>query len=189
MYGDMSAMVKTIVRATAAALMLGSAAMVATATGARADGAFHQTTNTGNTGWCLQPLATGSQSPVVQRPCDNTNSLQLWTVLSTPSGGTHYRFQNADGWCISTDSLRNGDPVHTDECAVSGGTTVSNAEWNASSSIVSGQAIVVALQSRLGFVNRAECLDEPGALPGNSNMQMWVCNGTNAQRWLVNSNN
>ena len=119
----------------------------------------------------------------------SVDTKKLSRVLSTPSGGTHYRFQNADGWCISTDSLRNGDPVHTDECAVSGGTTVSNAEWNASSSIVSGQAIVVALQSRLGFVNRAECLDEPGALPGNSNMQMWVCNGTNAQRWLINSNN
>lgn len=202
----MSTRIKSLVSAAAAVLMLGSAAMLATATGASAKtapaktivpfaGEFHHIINAGHlpgdpavpAGECLQPLTADFRAPIVQRPCDGS-SLQQWALQFTPSGGTHYRFLNADGWCLSTDSLRNGDPVLADECTVGSNGTVSNAEWNASSTIVDNQAIFVSLQSRLGFVNRAECLDEPGALAGNSNMQMWACNGTSAQRWLVESN-
>jgi len=201
----MSTRIKSLVSAAAAVLMLGSAAMLATATGASAKtapvktivpfaGSFHPIINAGHlprdpafpAGECLQPLTTDVLAPIVQRPCDGS-SAQLWTVELTPSGGSHYRFLNSDGWCMSVDAIGNGVPVIQDECAVSGGTTVSNAEWNSTATIVANQAIVVSLHSRLRFVNSAHCLDEPGALAGNSNMQLFACNSTNAQRWLVNS--
>jgi len=204
-YGEMSK-IRALVGVTAAVLMAGSAALLATATGASAQtppvkaivpfaGSLHPIMNAGHlpgdpaapAGECLQPLTTDFRAPIVQRPC-NGSSAQLWAVELTPSGGTHYRFLNTDGWCMSVDSVGNGVPVLQDECAVSGGTTVSNAEWNSTATIVANQSIVVSLHTRIGFVNSAHCLDEPGALAGNSNMQLFACNSTNAQRWLVNSN-
>jgi len=186
-------MVRSLVRAAAAMLMLGSVALLATATAASANtgsmkivpraGLFHTITNAGHSDWCLQPLTTAFRAPIVQRPCDGS-AAQEWETLSTPSGGTHYRFLNTSGWCMSVDKLGNGTPILQDECQVSGGTTVSNAEWNASANLPNA----VTLQSRFGFVNRTQCLDEPGAAAGNSNMQLFTCNGTLAQIWVIGFN-
>jgi len=192
----MPTMIRTLGRAVAAALMLGSVAVLAMATGASAQpvpvktaivpfaGQFHPINNAGNPSECLQPLTSDFRAPIVQRPCDGSMA-QGWAVDPAPSGGTHYRFLNPDGWCISTDSLTNGSPILQDECAVPGRTTVSNAEWNASATLLANRVTEVTLHSRLGFVNSAHCLDEPGGLAGNSNMQIFACNGTNAQNWLI----
>jgi hypothetical protein len=190
-----STKVKSLVGAAAAVLMLGSAALLATATGASAKtgpvktiipfaGEFHPISNAGHSGECLQPLTPDFRAPIVQRPCDGS-AAQEWATLSTPSGGTHYRFLNTSGWCMSVDRIGNGAPVLQDECEVSGGTTVSNAEWNSSATLPN----VVTLQSRFGFVNRTLCLDEPGASGGNVNMQLFNCNGTLAQIWVVGFGN
>ena len=40
-----------------------------------------------------------------------------------------------------------------------------------------------------GFINRTVCLDEPGALGGTRNLQVFTCNGTIAQIWVIGFGN
>jgi len=189
-------MFKSLGRTVAAALMFGSVALLATATVASAQttpvpmkivpfaGEFHPIHPAGHSELCLQPVTPDFRAVIEQTTC-NGSTAQEWETLSTPSGGTHYRFLNTSGWCMSVDAIKNGTPVLQDECEVSGGTTVSNAEWNASASLPNS----VTLQSRFGFINRTVCLDEPGALGGTRNLQVFTCNGTIAQIWVIGFGN
>jgi hypothetical protein len=181
--------------AVAAALLLGSAGLLAMATGATAQtpspppaktvvplaGEFHPIKLVNHSEACLQPVTSGFRSIVMDVTCDSGNSLQQWATLSTPSGGTHYRFLNTDGWCMSVDEVRDGATVVMDECEVAGGTTVSNAEWNASAKLPD----VVTPQTRVGFRNNNFCLNGTTfALP----LQIFTCNGSLAERWVVGFN-
>jgi hypothetical protein len=189
-------MFRSLGRAVAAALMLGSITLLATATVASAQttpvpmkimpraGEFHPIHPAGHSDLCLQPVTPAFRALIEQTTC-NGSTAQEWETLSTPSGGTHYRLLNTSGWCMSVDAIKNGTPVLQDECEVAGGTTVSNAEWNASGSLPNS----VTLQSRFGFVNRTVCLDEPGALGGTQNIQVFTCNGTLAQIWVIGFGN
>jgi hypothetical protein len=184
-----STIVKSVARVVAAVIMVVSAGLLVTAGTANAQtpspksitpfaGAFHTITNAGHSGMCLQPVTPDFRSLIVQRPCDGSQA-QLWASLFT--GTNHYRFLNTSGWCMSVDSPASGSAVLQDECEAPGQTTVSNAEWNSGASLPN----VVTLRTRFRFVDNNTCLDEPGASGGNVNMQLFTCNGTLAQRWVV----
>ena len=139
-------------------------------------GVFNPIRNVGNNK-CLQPVVPVEQSGVVQEPCDGS-TLQGWQFVSL--GSNHYRFVNqASGACLSTFSPppNNGDPIGLQMCR-----NVSNLEFNAGTSLPN----VVVLESREGFVNTGFCLDVPGASSQDGlQMQIFQCNGTLAQRWVV----
>lgn len=187
-------MIRSFSRALTAVLMLGSIAVLAMATGASAQtapvkivpraGEFHPIHPAGHSDLCLQPVTPAFRALIEQTTC-NGSTAQEWETLSTPSGGVHYRLLNTSGWCMSVDGVKSGTPVLQDECEVPGGTTVSNAEWNASTSLPNS----VTLQSRFGFVNRSVCLDEPGASGGQQNLQLFTCNNTIAQIWVIGFGN
>jgi hypothetical protein len=188
----MTAMLRSLARAAAAALMIGSAALLATpATGsAQATpapmnvtpfaGLFHVISPVAHSNMCLQPFTPTYRSVIVERPCDGS-AAQEWAILSTPSGGTHYRFLNNSGFCLWVDDgTVTAGILREDECQTSapGSTTVSNAEWNSSAL----QPNAVTLQSRLGFVNRNLCLTDEGA---GFDTEVSACDGTVSQIWLI----
>jgi hypothetical protein len=188
----MTAMLRSLARAAAAALMIGGAALLATPATASARampapmnvtpfaGLFHVINPVAHSNMCLQPFTPTYRSVIVERPCDGS-AAQEWAILSTPSGGTHYRFLNNSGFCLWVDDgTVTAGILREDECQTSapGSTTVSNAEWNSSAL----QPNAVTLQSRLGFVNRNLCLTDEG--PG-FDTEVSACDGTVSQIWLI----
>jgi hypothetical protein len=150
-----------------------------------APGEFHEIRNNFHTpAMCLQPREQVFGSPIVQMPC-NGSSAQGWLRLAM--GNNHYRFANTLGLCIFTDdNPANGTPIWLDECAVDGGTTVSNAEWRSTRSLPNPD---VRLSTHVHFTEHNFCVDEPGA-SGASNVavQLFACNTSIAQRWSVGFN-
>jgi Ricin-type beta-trefoil lectin domain len=144
-------------------------------------GEFHQIRNVGSN-LCLQPKDGNPNfdTPIVQEPC-NGSSTQGWAALNM--GNNHYRFLNPNGWCINVGGeLADGVRVQQDECAAPGQDTVSDAEWNAGARLPQ----VVTLRSLLHGADNNFCLDVPGGRADlGSVIQVWACNGTLAQRWVV----
>jgi hypothetical protein len=126
---------------------------------------------------CLQPVSPVVSSPVVQQHCDGSLA-QGWQFIQT--GTNHYRFLNQlSGLCLFAfiDPAANGNPMGLNTCR-----TVSNEEFNAGRSLPD----IVSLESRTGFRDTGFCLDVPGgASTDGLQMQLWQCNGTAAQRWVV----
>ena len=187
----MSTFARTLFRAFAAVLLAvagtivwGGAANAQPVT-LHAPGEFHEIRNNFHTpAMCLQPREQAFGSPIIQMPC-NGSSAQGWVRLDM--GGNHYRFANTLGLCIFTDdSPANGTPLWLDECAVSGGNTVSNAEWTSTRSLPN---VDVRLSTHVHFAEHNLCIDEPGA-SGASNLgvQLFACNTSIAQRWSVGFN-
>ncbi|WP_406453506.1 RICIN domain-containing protein [Streptomyces sp. NBC_01622] len=147
-------------------------------------GEFHRILNVAS-GKCLQPQSTSFGAPIVQKTCDGS-SAQGWFALDM--GSNHFRFLNPSGWCMFvSDTLTNGGPVWQDECAVAGGTTVSNAEWKASAALPND----VTLRSHVHFVDTNFCLDVPGGSTAEGlAVQVWTCSGTYNpnQHWIVGLN-
>jgi hypothetical protein len=185
-------------RAAAAAFLLGSAALLATPATASAQatpapmnvtpfaGLFHPIASAAHPGMCLTAADTDWGAKIFEDPCDGS-AAQEWAILTTPSGGTHYRFLNTGGFCLWTpDDPVVGELPHLDECQTSAAadSTVSNAEWNASLPLPNA----VTLQTRVGFVNWNLCLNEviPGG-PGLSSsfVSLAACNGGASQVWVV----
>ena len=139
-------------------------------------GVFNPIRNVGNNK-CLQPVSPVVSSPVVQEPCDGSLA-QGWEIVSL--GSNHYRFLNQlSGLCLFAFSPppTNGDPMGLNTCR-----TVSNEEFNAGATLPN----VVSLESREGFTDTGFCLDVPGgAATDGLQMQLFQCNGTLAQRWVV----
>lgn len=143
-------------------------------------GEFHPLRNVGNNK-CLQPQSLNFGAPIVQMTC-NGSLAQGWASLNM--GSNHYRFlNNLSGLCMFVgDTPTNGAPVWLDECAVAGGTTVSNAEWNSGTPLPN----VVSLRTRVHFRDNNFCLDVPGGSAAEGlPVQLWNCNSTLAQRWVV----
>jgi hypothetical protein len=147
-------------------------------------GEFHRIQNVGN-GKCLQPQASPG-TRIVQLTC-NGSSEQGWLALN--DGSNRYRFVNGSGrGCISVnDTPVNGGPVQLDNCTLSDGSgrAVSNAQWNSGTVLPD----VVTLKTRVRNVNNNFCLDVPGASSVDGlAMQLFTCNGSLAQRWVVGFN-
>ncbi len=140
-------------------------------------GVFNPIRNVGNNK-CLQPTVPPVVSAgVVQAPCDGSLA-QGWEF--TQVGTNHYWFTNQlSGLCLFAfgDPAGNGNPMGLNTCR-----NVSNEEFNAGTSLPN----VVSLESRTGFRDTGFCLDVPGAQATDGlQMQLWRCNGTLAQRWVV----
>jgi hypothetical protein len=180
----------------AATIVLAGLALAATATEANAQpapasasstsvtpfaGVFHPIKNVGN-GKCLQPAggSTAEFAAIVQVPC--TNSIAQGWQYTPASGSNHYRFVNQlSGYCFDAfDGTFNGARLLQGTCV-----PISNEEWNTGAPLPN----VVSLMSRVGFRDTGYCIDVPGAQATDGlAMQMYRCNGTLAQRWVVGFN-
>jgi hypothetical protein len=79
-----------------------------------------------------------------------------------------------------------GGHLEEAQCAVSGGSTVSNAEWTSTHPLPN---VDVRLSTHVHFAEHNFCIDEPGASGGsNLAVQLFTCNTTIAQRWSVGFN-
>jgi hypothetical protein len=172
----------------AAALVLAGLGLVSTATQAHAQpasstsvtpfaGVFGPIKNVGN-GKCLQPAggSTAEFAAIVQMPCTNSIA-QGWQYVRV--GTNHYRFINQlSGYCFDGfDGAFNGARLLQGTCV-----PISNEEWNTGAALPN----VVTLMSRVGFRDTNYCIDVPGAQATDGlAMQLYRCNGTLAQRWVV----
>jgi hypothetical protein len=168
----------------AAVVLLAGLGLAATATATdarsasvRSAGVFNPIRNVGN-GKCLQPEggSTALFAAIVQEPCDGS-SAQSWESLQV--GTNHYQFVNqASGNCLDAfDGVFNGARLLQNECK-----RISNDEFNTSAALPN----VVILESRVGFRDTGFCVDVPGASAADGlAMQLYRCNGTLAQRWVV----
>lgn len=167
----------------AAAALLAGAALAVTAPSATAQpvpaaSAFTPIKNVGN-GLCLQPEGGSTQefAAIVQAACVTGSTAQGWSSIEV--GTNHYRFLNQrSGYCFDAfDGAFDGARLLQGTCK-----SISNEEFNTDTALPN----VVILESRVGFRDTGFCVDVPGSQtnPGLA-MQIWGCNGTLAQRWVV----
>lgn len=139
-------------------------------------GLFNPIKNVGDNK-CLQPASPVVGSGVVQEPCDNSTA-QGWQFNRVAKN--HYQLENQlSGLCLWAfgDPAANGNPMGLNTCG-----TASNEEFNTNTSLPN----VVILESRTGFHDTGFCVDVPGSQPTDGlGMQLFECNGTLAQRWVV----
>jgi len=172
----------------AAVVLLAGVGLTATASAASAQpasagsvttfaGVFNPIKNVGN-GKCLQPAggSTALFEAIVQMPC-NGSSAQGWQYARV--GTNTYNFINqVSGLCMwAWDGAFDGGRVLQSLCNRS-----SNAQFKTNAALPN----VVVLQSRVGFRDTGFCVDVPSASSADGlGMQMYRCNGTLAQRWVV----
>lgn len=138
-------------------------------------GVFNPIKNVGN-GMCLQPVTPVANTAVVQEPCDGS-SMQGWQQVQV--SGTTYGFLNqASGDCLfAFTGAQNGAPMGLNSCR-----TVSNEQFDAHATLPN----VTELESRIGFSDTGFCVDVPGAsTTAGLQLQLFSCNGTLAQRWVI----
>ncbi|MEV6006980.1 RICIN domain-containing protein [Streptomyces sp. NPDC051976] len=140
-------------------------------------GLFHPIKNVGDNK-CLEPQggSTALFAPIVQVTCNTADVAQGWQYIRTATN--HYRLENQlSGYCIwAWDGAFNGGRVLQDVC------NFSNSDFNANTSLPN----VVPLETRVGNKDTGYCLDVPGAAPTEGlALQIYGCNGTLAQRWVV----
>jgi hypothetical protein len=124
---------------------------------------------------CLQPAGESLDAGVsiIQVRCNN-NDAQIWFLKDL--GGHVIRAQNLhSGLCMDAlGGAVNGTPIVQWPCS-----TITNQRFQASETMPA----IVTLRSRVAGTS-SHCLDVPG---GQSTeglaVQLWVCNGTAAQRW------
>ncbi|BFU44414.1 RICIN domain-containing protein [Krasilnikovia sp. MM14-A1004] len=183
--------VRNLPRHLTVLILLAGTALAVTPAGAEArsaapvrplvGGVFNPIRNVGD-GKCLQPEGESMAefAAIVQMPCATTGLAGLaqgWQQIRV--GTNHYRFVNQlSGFCFDAfDGAFNGARLLQGTCV-----PISNEEFNTNT----GLPNVVALESRVGFRNTGYCIDVPGALPFDGMaMQIYRCNGTLAQRWVV----
>lgn len=172
----------------AATLLMAGIGLAGTATGASAQpapntsvaprvGVFNPIKNVGDSE-CLQPIggSTALFAAIVQEPC-NGSAAQGWQFLKVATNHYHFLNQNS-GLCFDAfDGVFNGARLLQNTCA-----NISNDEWNTGATLPD----VVKLESRVGFRDTGFCIDVPGGAATNgAAMQIFGCNGTLAQRWVV----
>jgi len=139
-----------------------------------------------NTQLCLQPQGGSTGDVIVElRPCVASAPAQNW--LFSQKGSSDWEIINAQsGKCLYNGSavpqVDGGQPITHEGCNVFGtNVPASNALWKPSS-----LTNFSSLQSRIQHRDSGFCLDVPGANPfDGATMQMWHCNGTPAQIWVV----
>lgn len=142
-------------------------------------GVFNPIRNVGNN-LCLQPVIPAPNSAVVQEPClaagDPNASIQGWQAVTI--GGRTGFLNQASGACLfAFVGAQDGAPMGLNVCR-----TVSNEEFDTSAPLPN----VVQIESRIGFTDTGFCVDVPGASTTvGLQMQLFSCNGTLAQRWVV----
>ena len=127
---------------------------------------------------CLQPV-NGSivqGAAIVQEPC-NEGAAQQW--LSVPAGGDIVHYQNVlSGLCLDArGGAVNHTPVQQWTC-----NSISNENWEPGEDL---SDYIPPLYSRVSGTS-SYCLDIPGGQPTvGLAMQIYRCNGTEAQQWWL----
>jgi hypothetical protein len=115
---------------------------------------------------------------VYTQPCNVSNNwAQQWTYLYQDVG--IYKIENRaiGGWCIEANAIADGSAVPLWPCS----STESNLRWNP---FDAGFGLT-GFQSRISG-SFGHCLDVPGAQTAPSwSMQVYGCNNTSAQRFVV----
>jgi hypothetical protein len=131
---------------------------------------------------CLEPegQSTVEFASIVQEPCVTSgleSIAQGWEYIRT--GTNHFRFKNQlSGFCFDAfDGAFNGARLLQGTCV-----PISNEEYNTGTSLPA----VTKIESRERFRDTGYCVDVPGAqwTPGLA-MQIYRCNGTPAQVWVI----
>lgn len=138
-------------------------------------GVFNPIRNVGNN-LCLQPVNPVPNSPVVQEPCDG-GAMQGWQYIHDDAHGGWLFVNQASGACLNAFiKAENGAPFGLSACR-----SVSNERF-----FTNLLPSVTTVESLIGGKRTGLCLDVPGAsgAPGLQ-MQLWGCNGTLAQRWVI----
>jgi len=140
-------------------------------------GAFHPIKNAG-TGMCLEPEGPAEFTRIRQMPCDRANPAQGW--LEQRVGTHHYMFLNQHtGLCFDAfDGAVNGGRLLQSGCFRG----LSTEEFNTDVDLPN----ITIIESRVHGRDTGFCVDVPGgqATPGLL-MQIFRCNGTPAQRWVI----
>ncbi len=127
---------------------------------------------------CLQPInkSTLQGSAIVQVECGAGAPGQVWIISGAGNGSSH--LMNAlTGLCLDArGSATNRTPVQQWTC-----NNITNENWE-----VVGPAYIVNLKSRVSGTSNY-CLDVPGGqTTAGLAMQIYSCNGTASQLWLIN---
>ena len=162
--------------------VLASAMSIAVSAPASASGPIYELRNHSN-GFCLQPV-NGTQdagAAVVQEPCGRSFT-QRWVFHRLSVGHPLYRIENLlSHQCLDAlGGATNGTRVVQWPCA-----SISNQTWDTGVTLT-GFSTAVTVKSRVSGTT-SHCLDVPGGelfTPGLP-MQIWGCNGTLAQEWLL----
>jgi hypothetical protein len=131
---------------------------------------------------CLQP-ANNSTSPgaaIVLEPCDRNNASQLWSAVA--AGGNIVRYFNEHSTlCLDArGAAANGTPVQQWTCD-----SITNENWQYAQN---NGAIVPSVISRVSGTGQY-CLDVPdGQTDAGVAVQIYACNGTDAQQWYAPQN-
>jgi hypothetical protein len=130
------------------------------------------------TNQCLQPVngSTAQGAAIVQEPC-NGSSAQEWVEISVGDNIFHYA-NVLSGFCLDArGSAANGTPVQQWTC-----NRISNENWQPGEYVSDD---IPPLMSRVSGTS-THCLDIPGGqkTPGLA-MQIYGCNGTEAQLWWI----
>ena len=155
--------------------VLGMGATQAQASAAALDGEAHLIRNAGNN-LCLQPRSGDVFAPIVQLDCTGSAE-QRWFIQDL--GSRRYQFANlATHQCFDAfDGAFNGARLLQNQCA-----PISNDQFLSSRVLPAS----VNLRSRVGFKDTNFCIDVPqSTTERNVAMQLFQCNGTGAQQWIV----
>jgi Ricin-type beta-trefoil lectin domain-like len=127
---------------------------------------------------CLQPVngSTDQGAEIVQEPC-NGGAAQQWMKVHVSGNSFHY-MNGLSGLCLDARGRAvNRTPVQQWTC-----NSISNENWEP------GPAndipnVIPPLTSRVSGTS-SHCLDMPGGQPVDGlAMQIYRCNGTEAQQW------
>lgn len=169
----MSKIVGLLLATGLAAVFTGGAAQAAPIS--PLSGVFTHIRNVGNN-LCLQPEVPVEGAKVVQQICDDNNIAQGWQPQQIFFGP--YVFVNQQsGLCLSV-FVRpaNGSPMGLQNCR-----NASGQQFNASAKPPN----VMTLETRFGG-STGFCLDVPGGSAAlGLQTQIFGCNGSLAQRWVV----
>jgi hypothetical protein len=164
-------MSKTLIRAVAIASLLALAAATPAAAACENCQIYNFMTNQ-----CLQPVnaSTEQGAAIVQEPC-NGSPAQDWARV--PANGSVFHYRNAlSGLCLDArGGPANHTPVQQWTC-----NRISNENWEQGDD---SDDTIPPLYSRVSGT-RSYCLDIPGGQKTTGlAMQIYRCNGTEAQAW------
>ena len=129
----------------------------------------------------LKNAVVTAGAAVVQEPCGRSLP-QLWVFHRLSVGHPLYRIENLlSHQCLDAlGGATNGTQVVQWPCA-----SISNQTWDTGVTLTGGDT-AVTVKSRVSGTT-SHCLDVPGGELFTSGlpMQIWGCNGTDAQTWIL----
>jgi hypothetical protein len=133
---------------------------------------------------CLQPVGASldAGAAIIQTHCDSSsrNLAQQWVPEDLGGGVVRYRNVNSNLCLDARGGATNGTPVQQWTC-----NAISNERWQPVILGTGPDDLDGPVISRVSGTSSL-CLDVPDASPADGlAMQIWQCNGTTAQDWIV----